>query len=77
MHDLNVNKTKEMINDFRDKKPILEHLGSMIDDKLNCNKNIEVYQKANQCMYFVKKLKKYYIDKSIMSMFINLLQNLC
>ena len=53
-----------MIIDFREKKPILEpikinwaveivntykYLGSIIDDKLNGNENIEkVYKKANQ-----------------------------
>ena len=76
--DLNVKKTKEMIIDFREKKLILEpikinnsaveivntykYLGSIIDDKLNGNKNIKkVYKKANQRMYFVRKLKKCYI----------------
>ena len=84
--DLHVKKTKEMIIDFLEKKPFLEpikinnsavdivktykYLGSIIDDKLNGNENIEkVYKKANQHMYFVTKLKKCYIDKSIMSMF--------
>ena len=47
-----------------------KYLGSIIDDKLNGNENIEkVYKKANQRMYFVRKLTKCYIDKSIMSMF--------
>ena len=84
--DFNVKKTKEMIIDFCDKKPILKpikinntvvdivksykYLGSIIDDKLNGNENTEkVYKIANQHMYFVRKLKKCYIDKSIMSMF--------
>ena len=75
-----------MIIDFHKKKPILEpikinnsavdimktykYLFSIIDDKLNGNKNIEkVYKKANQRMYFVRKLKKCYLDKSIVSMF--------
>ena len=76
--DLNVKKTKEMIIDFYEKKTILEpiminntavdvvqsykYLGSIIDDKLNGNENIEkVYKKPNQRMYFVRKLKKCYI----------------
>ena len=84
--DLNVKKTKEMIIDFRINKPTLEpikindvavdvvksykYLGSIVDNELNGNENIEkVYKKANQRMYFVRKLKKCDIDKTIMSMF--------
>ena len=40
------------------------------DHKLNGYENIEkVYKKTNQRMYFMRKFKKCYIDKSIMSMF--------
>ena len=47
-----------------------KYLGRIIDEKLNGSANIEkVYKKANQRMYFVRKLKKCSIDKSIMSMF--------
>ena len=84
--DLNVKKTKEMIIDFRTKKPATspiiinntaveivtsyKYLGTIIDDKLNGIENIErVHKKANQRLYFVRKLKKCSIDKSIMSMF--------
>ena len=72
--DLNVKKTKEMIIDFHENKPILgpikinnsavdivktyKYLGSIID-KLNSNENIEkMYKKANQRMHSVRKLKK-------------------
>ena len=72
--------------DFREKKPVLEpvkingqavdvvkfykYLGTIVDDKLNGNENIDkVYKKANQRMYFVRKLRKCHIDKTIMSMF--------
>ena len=47
-----------------------KYLCSVIDDKLSANEHTEkVYKKANQSMYFVRTLKKCYIDKSIMSMF--------
>ena len=79
-------KTKEMIIDFHEKKPILEaikinntaadivktyqYLGNITDDKLIVEENNKkVYKKDNQHMYFVRKLKKCYIDKSIMSVF--------
>ena len=48
------------------------YLGSITDDKLYVNENIEkVYKKPINVtgMYFVKKLKKYNIDKSIVSVF--------
>ena len=59
--DLNVKKPREMIIDFREKKPILEpiknnnsavdivktykYLGSITDNKLNGNENIEKVHK--------------------------------
>ena len=72
------------------KKPILEpikintsavdivktykYLGSIIDDKLYGNENIEkMYKKASQRMYFVTKLQKCYIDIPSSQCSINLL----
>ena len=47
-----------------------KYLGTIVDDKLDGDKNINnVYKKANQHMYFVRKLRKCHVDKSIMSMF--------
>ena len=55
---------------------------SIIDNKLNGNANIEkVYEKTNQRMYFINKLMKCSIDKSIISMFyktaVESILNLC
>ena len=84
--NLNVNKTKEMILDYRiDKSELIpikisgqavdvvktyKYLGTTLDDKLDGDENINnVYKKANQRLYFVRKLRKCHIDKTIMSMF--------
>ena len=73
--DLNVKKTKEMIFDFRVNKnntvPVkiknqnvdivdsYKYLGTIIDDKLNGEKNVQrVYKKTKQRLFFVRKLKK-------------------
>ena len=46
-----------------------KYLGTIVDDKLDSDENINGYKKANQRMYFVRKLRKCHIDKTIISMF--------
>ena len=75
-----------MIIDYRIGKPALvptkisgqaedvvktrKYLGTIVDDKLDGNENINnVYKKANQRMYFVRNFRKCHVDKTIMLMF--------
>ena len=66
---------KEIIVDFRMNKvpvyPIFtKYMGSIIDHKLNGFENsVNISKKANQRLYFVRRLKKVGVDKSIMSIF--------
>ena len=47
-----------------------KYLGCIIDDKLNWSENASnVYKKANQRLYFVRKLKKMNINKELLTMF--------
>ena len=47
-----------------------KYLGTIVDGKLDGDENINnVYKRANQRMYFVRKLRKCHVDKTIMSMF--------
>ena len=47
-----------------------KYLGTIIDDKLNgCENAKRIYKKANQRLFFVRKLKKVHVDKSVMSLF--------
>jgi hypothetical protein len=83
---LNVEKTKEIIVDFRQKKdpihPIVinadevkivetyKYLGTVIDSKLKGSENIsKIAKKANQRLYFTRKLKKVGVNRNILSMF--------
>ena len=83
---VNVNKTKEVIFDFRSKKtspPSLfikgeeveitdsyKYLGMTIDDKFTWNKHLDtIVKKANQRLYFLRKLRSFNIDKAVMSIF--------
>ena len=83
---MNVQKTKEIIIDFRRgdvnhiplyiHEQAIEHvheykyLGTLIDDKLRFNKNtIAVHSRANQQMFFLRKLKKFNVDRTILHLF--------
>ena len=83
---LNVQKTKEIIIDFRrgdvNHTPLFIHeqaiehvheykyLGTLIDDKLRFNKNTNaVHSRANQRMFFLRKLKKFNVDRTILHLF--------
>ncbi len=82
----NVQKTKEMIFDFRrgaethdpltinncivERVNEYKYLGTVVDDQLNWNRNTEtIYSKANQRLYFLRKLKKFHVDRSILRLF--------
>ena len=83
---INVQKTKEMIFDFRrgaethdpltinncivERVNEYKYLGTVVDDQLNWNRNTEtIYSKANQRLYFLRKLKKFHVDRSILRLF--------
>ena len=83
---LNVNKTKEMIIDFRKNKgPILplsinnteveqidtfKFLGTHISNDLKWNKNCnEILKKAKQRLYFLRQLRSYYVNSTILCNF--------
>ena len=83
--DLNVTKTKELVINFRRAKvnmdPIVirgqpveitnyKYLGTIIDNKLDWLPNIEACcKKANQRMYFLRKLKQFKIEMKILARF--------
>ncbi|XP_071953435.1 uncharacterized protein [Antedon mediterranea] len=83
---INVNKTKEIVFDFRkikrqliplnikdnDVRTTSEHkyLGVWIDEKLSWNANTaKVYAKANQRLYFLRKLRNFKIGRDALSLF--------
>ena len=83
---LNVNKTKELIFDFRKSdnyhKPLsiegsevdigqsYKYLGTIIDDKLSWSLNTDnIYAKCQQRLYFLRLLKSFGIDKTILKLF--------
>ncbi len=83
---LNVNKTKEMIYDFRrsapNQEPLAVHnhviqqvteykyLGTVIDNKLKWSSNTHMLcGKANQRLYFLRKLKEFNVDNRILVLF--------
>lgn len=46
------------------------YLGSVIDDKLKGSENVsKVYKKANQRLYFLRKLKNVHVDNLILTLF--------
>ena len=47
-----------------------KYLGTVIDDKLNgCENAQRIFKKANQRLYFVRRLNKFKVSKKIMSLF--------
>ncbi len=82
---INVKKTKEIVIDFRRTgvhEPVYindneieqvneyKYLGTVIDDKLNWNKNTQVvFGKVMQRMFFLRKLKQFNVDKTILHLF--------
>ena len=83
---LNVQKTKEIIFDFRrsshshepitihghpiEQVPEYKYLGTIIDKKLNWNPNSQVLAgKANQRLYFLRKLREFRVDNTILVLF--------
>ena len=83
---INVKKTKEMIIDLRNRETSLEpvhvndnsveivseykYLGTVIDNKLNWNKNTEnVYKKCQQRLHFLRKLRCFDVDVKLLKMF--------
>ena len=83
---INVQKTKEMIFDFRrgaethcpltindcnvERVNEYKYLGTIVDDQLNWNRNTEkTFRKANQRLYFLRKLKKFQVDRTILCLF--------
>lgn len=83
---LNVQKTKEIILDFRrslhshepitihrhpiEQVPEYKYLGTIIDNKLNWNSNSQVLAgKANQRLYFLRKLREFRVDNTILVLF--------
>ena len=47
-----------------------KYLGTIIDNKLDWSSNIEACcKKANQCMYFLRKLKQFKVDENILACF--------
>ena len=84
---LNTNKTKEMVFDFRtSKRSELRHiqikeenieivesykyLGTVIDNKLSWADQCKtIYSKSQQRMYFLRKLKSFHVDRTILNLF--------
>ena len=83
---INVKKTKEIIIDFRNRetsvKPVYvndtaveivseyKYLGTIIDDRLNWNKNTEnVYKKCQQRLHFLRKLRSFDVDIKLLKLF--------
>jgi hypothetical protein len=85
---LNVNKTKEMIFDFRkgvtvnNPDPLylngtdveivqsFKYLGVVISNNLNWSENTQlITKKASQRLYFLRKLREFNVNKSIMHLF--------
>ena len=83
---LNIKKTKEMIIDFRKKKPQIEplyiknecvdrvksykYLGVTIDDQLDWHEHLpNVYKKVNSRLYFLRKLKSFHVDNTLIKLF--------
>ena len=55
----------ERVNEYK-------YLGTVIDDKLNWNENSKVlYGKANQRLFFLRKLRKFNVDINILTCFID------
>lgn len=47
-----------------------KYLGNIINDKLKVDQNVaKAYKKANQRMYFIRKLKNVHVDKTILTLF--------
>ena len=82
---LNVQKTKEIIIDFRKNQthdnitinnetveivPSYKYLGTYIDCKLKFEENVNaIYKKANKRMYFVRKLHSLHVNRKILELF--------
>ena len=83
---LNVQKTKEIVIDFRRTPQVhndliindenvervseYKYLGTIINDKLNFEENINtIYKKANSRMFFVRKLYNLQVDNKIVELF--------
>lgn len=84
--ELNVQKTKELIVDFRKKNEDVpstiihgqevdivskyKYLGTIFDDKLRWDENTDlVIKKCHQRLYFLRKLKSFSVDTTILSLF--------
>ena len=81
---LNVNKTKEMVIDFRkqntdnsdiiplqiiDQVSTYKYLGVTIDEKLHCSDHINKFKsKANKRLYFVRKLGQFKVNKTLITL---------
>ena len=49
-----------------------KYLGTVIDDKLSWRANVQsVYKKANKRLFFLRKLKSFHIDATILTLFYN------
>ena len=49
-----------------------KYLGFIVDDKLNGNAHVNrIYKKANQRLFFLRKLKSLAVDKTILNLFYN------
>ena len=80
---LNIAKTKEMTFDFRTNKgqanPIMlkgediqsfKYLGTIIDNELSWKDQCQsLYAKAQQRMYFLRKLNSFHVDRTILMLF--------
>ena len=62
-HCVLVGQKVERVNEYK-------YLGTVIDDKLNWNENSKVlYGKANQRLFFLRKLRKFNVDRNILTLF--------
>ena len=57
------NEPVETVHDYK-------YLGTIIDDKFNFNLNVQsVYKKIHSRVFFLRQLRKYHLDKSILQLF--------